>query len=234
MATPFVFREITKMEELSYAFRLRYQLYSQSRHRPFLRLNEQGVDIDAFDIHAKHFAIFREQELIGYIRAIFPRNNYTNPLVNCITKEFGSLISTPSDEDYPFLSYENVPESYFKFMKTLENNGDVLCEASRLVIHPSFQSLGVVKMLIESSLSTHILHHDCSWVVINCCPTHQRFYQRYGSKHIGENKGFTSKGCEVITLAVQTNPLKVEEPYRERLIELNRQYKQSGQIVMTV
>jgi predicted GNAT family N-acyltransferase len=234
MITSLIFREITAIEELRIAFRLRYQVYNESKNKSFIRLNEQGIDIDSFDLNAKHYAIFRAQELVGYIRVIFPKKRYKNPLADSIIKEFDILMPQAPKEDYPFLSYENVPESHFEFKKTLEDNGDVICEASRFVVHPLYQSTGVAKLMMECSYAPLILHKDCSYAVVNCCPTHERFYSRYGMKNIDGNKRYTTNGVEKITLSIMTTPWAITEPYREHLLALNEQYRRNQQIILTL
>lgn len=234
MPFTFVFREITEKAELEHAFRMRYHVYQHSENKAFIRDNEQQIDIDGFDLHSKHFGFFRQHEMVGYVRAIFPAKIYTNPLAEAMKAKYGTLIPQTMKEDYPFLSYENVPASHFEFKRTLEDNGDVICEASRFIIHPRYQSSGAARLLIESSLSTHIQHEDCSYVVINCCPTHERFYTRYGIKNIDDNRSYTTNGVEKITLAISMAPAAIPEPYREYLLELNNQYRQTQQIVMTL
>lgn len=230
----FIFREITQKAELEHAFRMRYQVYQQSENKAFIRDNEQQIDIDGFDLHSKHFGFFQEHEMVGYVRAIFPAKIYTNPLAEEMKAEFGTLIPQTMKEDYPFLSFENVPASHFEFKRTLEDNGDVICEASRFIIHPRYQSSGAARLLIESSLSTHILHEDCSYLVISCGISHERFYKRYGIQNIDVEKSYISKGVEITTLALELTPIAIAEPFREHLMELNRQYQENQQIKMTI
>lgn len=95
------------------------------------------------------------------------------------------------------MSYASVPASFIEFKKTLKNNGEVICEASRFIVYPSCQSSRVARLLIKSSLSTYILHEDCYYLVINCGISYERFHKRYGIQNIDVEKSYISSCAEI-------------------------------------
>jgi len=71
----YTFREISSEAELLQAFRLRYQVYQQSATLcALLKDNAAQLDIDGFDIYARHCGIFKRagggDVLVGYLRVV--------------------------------------------------------------------------------------------------------------------------------------------------------------------
>ncbi|MBK9488548.1 MAG: GNAT family N-acetyltransferase [Haliscomenobacter sp.] len=118
MEKHFTFREITDRNELKKAFRLRYEVYEQSRMQFLLTPNEAKMDLDVFDLHSRHFGFFHNHEIAGYIRIVVDRKSYFNSIVASIGLE-NHVFAPPKfiennyayngEANFPFLSYAGAP-----------------------------------------------------------------------------------------------------------------------------
>jgi hypothetical protein len=87
----YTFREISDKETLKRCFQFRYQIYSESLMKEFLKENNNKIDIDYYDIHSRHYVLLQDDNLIGYIRTVLPKDELTNYEVLEIGKEFRLL-----------------------------------------------------------------------------------------------------------------------------------------------
>ena len=186
MGKIFTFREITEKEELEACFRFRYEIYSLCAMKDFLYENSNRIDIDCFDVHSRHFALKCGGINVGYFRVVLPKDELTNNNVLEIGKRYQLLDESEyfqkiDQAEFPFLSYEDIPEKYLIYYLDLLNRNEKLAEASRLILHPQFRSIITGKFLIECAMALFV--NICvgqKHAVVFCSGKHDRFYEPYG------------------------------------------------------
>ncbi|WP_028526689.1 GNAT family N-acetyltransferase [Runella limosa] len=236
MSPSFIYREVTEKEELKRVFQLRYQVYAQSENKAFIRANEQGLDMDSFDAHSKHFVSLNEQtqEIVGYLRVVYSYKKYTNWVSKALLQECGFRYELPSGAEFPFLSYQGVPAEHFECKDRLERQGELLCEVSRLVVHPLYQQAGIAKMIMSSSLSSVSMREDTTYLFINCSPSYEKFYKQLGAENIDGDKRYVANGVEKVTLGLKLDSYALSNYFREQPKPLEKQLYKTHQIVEVI
>jgi predicted GNAT family N-acyltransferase len=235
----FTFREITEQADLENAFHFRYEEYSGSRLKAFLKHNEQRVDIDTYDLHSKHYGVFTgDNKLMAYLRVVLDKREFYNPLVFEVGKKyevfsdlehsFSSLQNSPK-ADFPFLSYPNVPESIQSKYNSLKSNNETIAEASRLIIKEEYRGLRTVAFLIECAMVLFIqICLGKKHAVVSCCKDHCSFYERYGFRPFGTGEFYNVFGMPMDTLALILTSVPKNLP--SRFEEMTKQYLTTGTI----
>lgn len=236
MPPSFIYREVTEKEELKRVFQLRYQVYAQSENKAFIRANEQGLDMDSFDAHSKYFVSLNEQtqEIVGYLRVVYSYKKYTNWVSKALLQECGFRYELPSGAEFPFLSYQGVPAEHFECKDRLERQGELLCEVSRLVVHPLYQQAGIAKMMMLSSLSSILKRQDTTYLFINCSPRHEKLYNQLGAKNIDADKRYVANGVAKVTLGLTLDSHDLSDYFREQPTPFEKQLYKIHQIVEVI
>lgn len=232
MCTKYTFREITEKEELEQFFKFRYQIYSECCYKGYLKENSFLMDIDVFDTHSKHYALYCENNIAGYFRVVLPREEYSNQEVleignqKNLLGEYDSYLKN-GHATYPFLSYKNVPQSRWNFVETLKKRNENIAEASRLILRPEFRTIKTAKFLIECAIVLYVIiclgqKHG----VITCSAKHSPIYQRYGFKPIDNNSEYISNGVENICLTLSSVPVYLNDMFQA----MCKEFKQTGRI----
>lgn len=224
--TTYSFREITEAKELEKAFRLRYEVYSNSRNRVFINRNEGGLDMDIYDLHSNHYGLYSpDNVLIGYLRVVLDRNEYYNYEVFKIGLKHGIYYnSIHSNEnikkedyaEYPFLSYPNLPVSVKSKFMCLKKANQLFAEASRLIIVENFRGFRTSAFLIECAMTLFII--ICQGkrnAIVNCCRDHSSFYERYGFRPFSEEQDFNIFGMTKETLYLSDLPDNLPSKFEE-------------------
>ena len=76
----YVFREIETTDDLERYCRMRSSLYSPTRLAPFLENGDAGIDLDRFDLHARHYGIYHGADLVGGVRVIVEPQSLFNTM----------------------------------------------------------------------------------------------------------------------------------------------------------
>jgi len=93
MSKKYTFREITEKDELEKFFKMRYSIYSNCRMNGFVKCNEHSIDIDAYDVHSRHYALTCENVNAGYLRVVLPREEMFQDQVLEIGRKYHLLNS---------------------------------------------------------------------------------------------------------------------------------------------
>lgn len=242
-ATTYTFREITDAEELEEAFRLRYEVYANSRLNPFLKHNSLSVDIDEFDFHSKHFGIYTEMnELVAYLRVVLDKSEHTNMAVTAIASklylQLESLVKKNFDEnytsDYPFLSYPEIPDSVKSHYLELKAKQEGFAEASRLIIKEEFRGPRLSCFLIESAMMLFTMICNEKKHAIVCCDKHHSFfYERFGFRPFGDGQIYEACGTQKVSVFLTLNDAK-NNHIIEKFSGLVAEYSITGKITKTL
>jgi predicted GNAT family N-acyltransferase len=230
------FREITDREELEKCFKMRYSIYAESVNKVRLCQNVPGIDINAFDVHSKHYCLLKDDRIVGYLRIVFPRGE----LVNTHVLEIANSYELPSKitysrqtihAPYPFLSYRDVPRSHWNYYTDIRTKGEQLIEASRLILDREHRGLNVSRFLIECALVLYIEH--CSHnkrAIVDCFTKHSTFYKSYGFTNI-TGDSYLLHGIPNVTLSLPPFSEKsdhIPEAIKTRLMKMAEEFRMKG------
>jgi predicted GNAT family N-acyltransferase len=216
MSKKYTFREITEKDELEKFFRLRYEVYSECRCKSVLKINEQAIDIDYYDVHSKHYALICENSDAGYFRVVLPREELRqNSVIEIATKNniFSDYNKYKCNgaAPFPFLSYKEVPESYWHFYDNLKTRNETLAECSRLILTPGSRTLRTSRFLIECAIVLYlIICFGKKQAVLSCNVKHKSFYEYYGFVAIGKENGFSIYGYDSIAMSLTSLPAQIK------------------------
>jgi len=233
MTEHFKFKEVFDRKELEYCFRFRYEIHSVSLNKYVLKETFFSIDFDIYDTHSKHYAMFLGDLIVGYIRIVMPRSEYSNETAIALCKEWSlpgytNFMLTGEYAPFPFLSYEGIPESYWDYFKQIEIKNELIREASRLTMHPGYRSLSNSKFLVECALAIYILMDiEMPHAVLDCNSRHRPLYEFYGFKPI--DGAYTFHGLKKLALFLPAIPVHL----RTRLHEMSIEYQQTGKIEKT-
>jgi len=190
----FLFRELQGEEELELFFNKRYEGYHNSNKRGILK---KGIDldIDAYDIHSRHYGIFHGNKPAGYIRIILGKSSCYNEQVYRIGLR-NNLFSESIHHQQNVCSAK-YPEFYFieLFNNQLHtknglndyfNNLSQIVEPSRIVLFDGYKGLNMARFITECAL---VLYNELCIplnknAIISCFQNHAKFYEIYGFKVI--------------------------------------------------
>jgi hypothetical protein len=250
-STTYTFREITEADELEQAFRLRYEVYSHCRCSSLLKSNKNKMDLDVYDLHARHFGLFiNENELAGYWRIVLNKNDLYNSVIFAIGRKYDLFpgYGTSCDEveekelaDFPFLSYADIPKDIKQFYTSLKSRNEEVAEGSRLILKEQFRSVRTVLFLMDCMMMlfyTHCLGKRHAITV--CVKEHAPFYQRYGFQFIGDDRGYSLSGsikeavCLAIPISDKLSSSTVPENLHPKIEAMAAEYKITGKITKTI
>ena len=236
------FREIESEKELEHFMHLRYERYLNSSKKEFIRLNDQNIDIDIYDLHSKHFGLFYNDEAVGSIRLvshkseIYDERAFNIGLRNGIFTEkqhSRESIMQYDYPDFPFVSNAEVPNSVTNFYKNVSSQKNAVLEGSRLLLVGKHKGLRLATFLIECAIVYSIICTGKKHAVLNCDSSHERFYKRYGFETINNQekyylKGRTAAPSYVLSLS------SIVQKYQEQFQEMAYQYKSSNKILRAI
>lgn len=223
----YYFREIQDQQEMLNWLRLRYTIYNSTRCAGFLTANEEEIDVDDYDLRARHYGLFieeaDEQKLIGGLRII-----QNKPVLSSIRmlREMGILDQQKMLKEkaiLPIMSYfEEEDNADFD---TLVKHSPIATEGSRLVLNKEYQSLRLAKFIISNAIIMHLLLEEDWTAFVSCNPLHARLYNSFGFKNVCSQTTW-AKDAPVSALYLQDDLLDVTK--REELEEMARAYKSDG------
>jgi predicted GNAT family N-acyltransferase len=239
------FREITEPDELEKAFRFRYEEYSKSRLCPYLKKNEEKIDIDIFDLHSRHFGLFTNiNQLIGCFRVVLCRNEFYNPVVLAIGLKhhfFNNFSHSKANftkmtaPDFPFLSYQNLPDSIREHYHILKSNNENIAECSRLIIREDFRGIKTSLFLIECALMQFMI--ICSGkrhAVLDCCKDHQAFYTRLGFIPFDDGGGYEMFGHMIDVMFLPLDLSTMPCHFRNKFEQMANEFSQTNKISRSI
>ncbi|MBP6871998.1 MAG: GNAT family N-acetyltransferase [Bacteroidales bacterium] len=242
-ATTYTFREITGAEELEQAFRLRYEVYENSRLNQFLKHNPERVDMDEFDFHSRHYGIFNEKgEIIAYLRVVLDRSELINQSVfEVLTNlhidlmKLNSIISIKEHSpDFPFLSYPEIPDAVKSHYLELKAKQEGFAEASRLIIKEELRGPRISGFLIESAMMLFMMIcHEKKHAIVCCDKQHSFFYERYGFKPFGDGQTYEACGTKAVSVFLTLNDAR-QNNINDKFSGLAVEYSLTGKITRTL
>ncbi len=180
------FREVTDITGLEEIFGLRYRCFRQSRLEGLVPRVDCGLDIDRFDLHARHFGLFcttsTGEHLIGSHRhvtdAIQPAAAAIEILVDA-HPELQLRFTGPVTQTFPSLTYFPDTAPILALYEQAKRRHELFIEASRLALSPEIGSLAVVRFFVSATLAAALANGVSQGItVVNS--HRKRFYARFG------------------------------------------------------
>jgi len=227
----FTFKEIDSGDMLEQFFRLRYEVYADCENKVFITENPAQLDIDSFDIHAKHYGFMCDNNLVGYFRMVFPQGEFRNEQVIEIANRHllqKQINPVANNAPFPFLSYDGVPKVHWDYYENLLKKSERMVEISRLILHPAYREMKMSRLLIDFGCTIYILLCDkIRSVLVNCSQSHEVFYKYYGFQSIDNLGGYSVGKLRKVSLVFST--LTHKPPY-EKVDSMVQEFKLNNKI----
>ncbi len=225
----FVFKEIFDKNELLEYFRIRYMVYSRVK---YIETNDDKMDIDAWDMYSRFFAVFEKESgrIIGTFRFIY--KDLKCECLDTLTEIIGSLkdkrFKTMSRScKFPLIQAFDIDG----FLEECYSTNRKIVETSRLTVLPSHWKHGIALTLAQFAIGQALRHRldDC---IIAVHPDHSPMYERLGFRVLPGTRNVIYPGINNHAIVMHINTSGIQEPYRSKALEikksiLERQYFES-------
>lgn len=216
MKNQYVFREVLS-NELEQFFYLRLQENKRGKCAKMIR-NDVGIDLNIYDLTARHYGIFLNDIPISYCRIIFHKYEYFNPDVLAIAHQHQLFEGIHSYQDLLEVSYTD-----FHFANSIylteqlahcyQKTGQQVVEASRFVVFGDYKNKGIPQIMTDCILST-VFVDECVkgdkqfW--LNCFKGHATYYMRYGFELVGKGLKFKKIASQLAYVLRLKNAVSIE------------------------
>lgn len=238
MSKKYTFREITEKEELEELFKMRYEIYSECKLNGFVKKNKYKIDIDYYDINSRHYALFYNNSIVGCLRVVLPKDIIFQDRVLEIGRKYsmmnGSYNTTIDKLPFPFLGYDETPQSYWDYYNSCSLKNEKFIEASRLILHPEHRTIRSSKFLIECAMVDYILlSKGLNHAIISCIDNHSSFYKHYGFCEINNSDGNQFPGVIGTTLSIPLTISSIPQKHHTRFHKMANEFKANNKIERT-
>ena len=187
------FKEVVDARDLIDCFRLRYQQYDNPEYRLFLNENIHELDIDAFDLHSRHWAVYSDlNQILGYARIVHKEENTAVSMqIQKIIEAYDlNITSDANPNNYlPILRFQSDSASPTVGQFFERHNKQKVVELSRFMIRKG-SPLRTSKFMVNAGLGIYRHLLDIDKVVLACNDTHEKFWSLYGFKNMHKNQTY--------------------------------------------
>ncbi|MCX5753161.1 MAG: GNAT family N-acetyltransferase [Candidatus Krumholzibacteria bacterium] len=235
--THFVFREAKTIDDLGALLRLRYRVYRNSNLAKFIPQNDFSLDVDCYDVRARHFGLFEvkknKERAVGYLRVVedrpVPAQHTIFSLVNGIPELRRRLEETP-EYPFPMMNYLPDPSVLENLRESIAEDGERMIEPCRFALDESFRSLRLARHMVESILAIFGSYLGIDHAIYCCDAANAAFYKAYGFNYlegipVSDFAGIGEKSCCLFASYAEL-PL----PVRERIELMADAYAETGRI----
>lgn len=228
--TYFSFREAETAAEMKSMLQLRYRGYLASRCAGFMQANPHGLDLDAYDLQARHFGLFQyegsQKTVVGYMRLAQDSVSPQLKEIWQLSMHYPDLINDinfSSEKPYPIMGHLHQTAPVMDYYHHIKKQGETLVEASRMVIEADRRSsMGLSKFMIDSALSIGLFSSQkYDHCILGCSPAHRRYYERFGFSSL-HTDFYDHLSCEVLTNTAEG----VQGAAREQSLKMADAYNQ--------
>ncbi len=232
-----VFREPETVDELIDLLHLRHEVFRSGRLSDMVAPNKYGLDVDCYDIRARHFGLYRVEEgaeiAVGYLRVV--EDDYVEGQVDVHEigrriPEVGRLLEGEPSHPYPLMKYVPGLDTLTNRLEETRKRGERIVEACRMALIDSERSLLAARHIYEGSMAIYWFHmgYEHKWV---CCDaSKQAFYRRYGVRHLEGTPVSDFCGIGVESICLFGSKIEVPASRRRRLNAMAEVYARTGRI----
>lgn len=236
MNTYYSFREVKNTEELKALFHLRYQEFLKCRLNGFIEKNKYELDIDCYDLRARHFGLFcctqHGEVLVGCMRVIDNKPTYIAEKVlkiASLSKLLFQKVNQTPKHPFPLMNYNSHVKELNAFYQHLKIKNEKLCEVGRFVFSTEIRSLCLAKFVVECAMAVYYSDLGFENAIISCYPLHKRLYGLYGFKEFSDGKSFTVNGTSQLIMSLSFNK-DVPFPLKEEVAKKSTIFKETRSI----
>lgn len=180
------FREAGSRRELESLLRFRYRAYRQGPFAGLCPENVAGIDLDGYDLTARHFGLYRGDEPVAYNRLIVGHPVSTTQWIREIAhgdRMLETRIAHRSGVVFPTLEVVSPGDGVEAVLAERRAAGRVVVEASRLCVAPQCRDGSIVtRMTTAVAVYCMTRHWD---VLLSARPESRRYYRRFGFRTLG-------------------------------------------------
>jgi len=237
----YVFREVRTANELLDVLKLRYKVYRNSRLSAFCPQNDEQIDVDIFDLQARHFGLYAVSEpcdrLIGCIRVVSENEQRHKPKFKLLasgSQVFVDKLNRDQSIPLPLCGYSASGEQIAQLYGEWIASGEHVAEAGRLCLDHAYRSLQLALIMVETTLALGFFgNYEVDRALVTCSTSHERFYTRYGYRRVpGTGAAFWNKP-QATGVALMATPDDICYEYRGRLITLASEFDSYGCVKMS-
>jgi ribosomal protein S18 acetylase RimI-like enzyme len=230
-----IYREAKSAKDLMKLFRLRYEVYANSRVKGFLAENAEHIDFDIYDTRAWHFGIYDViNKPLGCIRVIdeaLPFNNGMFEKLSCVSPFIKDALQKNKEVSFPRSCYSPDGDKVKKLYNHWVSSGEHVVEVSRLCILPNHRSIKIARMLAETTLAMGFFgRYKVDRAIFTCNSTHQRFYSELGFERISLARDYFSKDCGGMLSYMMSKPAYIKRSLLPRLSNIARSFDENGNV----
>jgi N-acyl-L-homoserine lactone synthetase len=230
MKAHYVYKEVTQLEELETLLKLRYKLFRASEVGKFCPSNKYQMDIDKYDLRAKHFGLYKiiepEQIPIGYQRIIYDHETSTAKSIRNMITNFPLLsekISSPPDHPFYTMTFSKYDQAISDFYKTAKANGKGVIEAGRFCIDPAECSLGLFRFGVMCPMANLLINEKIGYGITSCFVRLARIYKQFGFEFIPQTDTEIIHKIEACNVFIELK--NVSANYQEKLQKMASAFK---------
>lgn len=227
----YIFREPKSLKDLENLLRLRYRVFSDTNLRCFVEQNLDEIDLDPFDLNAKHFGLFKmDCEPVGYCRVVETHSDFNNDLLITIAKKYNQthkIMEEPADP-LPTMTYFEPNDATKVWLNNALKNNTKLVEPGRLSVQKGERLIGHTRQMTAAACSIYYIIRKTQ-AILSCNVSYGEFYQKYGFIKICNY--FTSdKFGHLDTVLLFGSATYLSDDLKRELKNLAEEYKQTGQL----
>lgn len=230
-----IFREARTLEELRELLHLRYHTYRASKSARFCPENDLELDIDEFDISARHYGLFMANDIeraIGYVRAVYPLGQFESKITRCLIaglKRQPNCVSSSNRVVLPLMKYFPEVPALTALLSASRESTATLVEVSRLSLHQTTRSSKLARTFVACGFAALISEY-IEYALLTCSPAQKRFYESFGCSQVEGTRDETLPDYNVKKSCLLGSAAGLPSPVREIVHALARQYRREGQI----
>jgi hypothetical protein len=231
----FVLREARNSTELEGLLRLRYDAYRANGLAPLVPQNVYGIDIDCYDLRARHFGLFRASRTgddpVGCVRVIEDRvicgpASFDNILFR--VPALRSLAQETPEQPFPVMTYLPGAEALRALYSRLKAAGEKMVELGRFAMVTDHGSLRLARHMVEATTAVLAFHYGIGHAVWCCDASNKAFYGLYGFRPLpGATEG-DFLGLGVKSSCLYATASEIPMAIKGRLLEMARAYSARG------
>lgn len=197
----FVFHELTTVDELRQASRLRFDVYASAAVGFTGRSLDRatGLDMDAFDLFSRHYGLFArreaDEELVGTLRISGDSASPFADMLWEVARGHGSLVarlSASRPAPIPMMANLGKCDAFRSILRACTSGGEVIAEPGRLVVDPQLRTLAaragirLSHFVVQNALAVGWQGLKLSRVFLDCHPGLEAFYRDFGFQRVLE------------------------------------------------
>ena len=227
------FKEVQEAEALEECFSLRDEYFNNPRHKVLLKNNAAGIDIDEYDIYARHWAVYTEEgELIGYARIIQEDVNLQiAPAIKAIAKKYAieDICNRDKAQAFPLSEYQDSGSA--QTIQSLHNRDQAIVELSRFVVKRGHSSR-ISTFMVEAGLGIYAYYFKIRTIILACMISHEQFWTRYGFKRIEANETYYVGDLKSVNLLSSFEEVSFQR--KRALARFAREYYLNNEISLRI